>query len=182
MGPPQEGPTDPTASFESLVEEFADRLYSLAYRITGSHEEAEDATQDAFLSAYRFREAFRGQSDVGTWLFRIAVNAALQRVRRRHPEDYLEATDYDSPYVADWSGDLLRRIELSELRIQLENGIARLPEDLRVVLILRDVEQLSTAEAAAILEVSEAALKSRLHRARVLLRHHLAEYLGRESF
>jgi RNA polymerase sigma-70 factor (ECF subfamily) len=179
MGPPPEGPTE-GASFENLVEEFADRLYSTALRITGSREEAEDAMQDAFLSAYRNRASFQGRSEIGTWLFRIVVNAALQRVRRRHPEDYLEATDYDNPYIADWSEDLLRRVELDELRAQLENGIGRLPEDLRVALVLRDVEQLSTTETALILEISEAALKSRLHRARVLLRHDLAEYLGRD--
>jgi RNA polymerase sigma-70 factor (ECF subfamily) len=177
MGPPPEGPTD-TASFESLVAEFADRLYSIALRITGSPEEAEDATQDALLSAYRNRDQFQGKSEIGTWLFRISVNAALQKVRRRHPEDYLETTDYDSAYIADWSDEMLRRVELDELRAEIENGIGRLPEDLRVALVLRDVEQLSTTEAAAVLELSEAALKSRLHRARVLLRHHLADYLS----
>ena len=179
MESPRPGPED-RAAFETLVAEYADRLYSIALRITGSHEEAEDATQDAFLSAYRHRASFAGQAQVGTWLFRIAVNAALQRVRRRHPEDYLDATGYDSARVVDWSEDLQRRVELAELHDTLEAGILRLPEELRVAVVLRDVEQLSTAEAAAVLELSEAALKSRLHRARVLLRSYLAGELGLE--
>jgi RNA polymerase sigma-70 factor, ECF subfamily len=170
------------AAFEALVNEYGDRLYSIALRITGSREEAEDATQEAFLAAYRARQTFAGEAQIGTWLFRIAVNAALQRVRRRHPEDYLEETGLDRSMVGDWADDVHRRVEQRELRAVLERGIMRLPEDLRVVLVLRDVEQLSTSEAAAILDVGEPALKSRLHRARVLLRQYLADYLGAESF
>ncbi len=166
------------AAFEVLVTEYGDRLYSVALRITGSPEEAEDATQDAFLAAYRARGSFAGTAQIGTWLFRIAVNAALQRVRRRHPEDYLESTGLDHPIVVDWSDEAQRRVEQHELRRVLEAGIERLPEELRVVLILRDVEQFSTSEAAQILELSESALKSRLHRARLLLRQYLTDYLG----
>jgi RNA polymerase sigma-70 factor, ECF subfamily len=166
------------AAFEVLVTEYGDRLYSVALRITGSPEEAEDATQDAFLAAYRARDTFAGTAQIGTWLFRIAVNAALQRVRRRHPEDYLESTGLDRPIVADWSDEVQRRVEQHELQRVLEAGIARLPEELRVVLILRDVEQFSTSEAAQILVLGEPALKSRLHRARLLLRQYLTDYLG----
>src|SRR5919202_6048430 len=88
MRPPREGPIDPDA-FEGLVEEYADRLYSLALRITGSEEDAHDAVQDTYLSAFRQRAQFRGDADVGTWLYRIAVNAALQRVRARRPVETL---------------------------------------------------------------------------------------------
>jgi RNA polymerase sigma-70 factor, ECF subfamily len=168
------------AAFEALVNEYGNRLYSIALRITGSPEDAEDATQDALLSAYRARATFAGSAEISTWLFRITVNAALQRVRRRHPQDYLAETDLDRPELADWSDDVPRLVEAQELRAVLEEGIQRLPEDLRVALVLRDVEQFSTSEAAQILELSEAALKSRLHRARVLLRHYLSDYLGAE--
>ena len=168
------------AAFEVLVTEYGDRLYSVALRITGSPEEAEDATQDAFLAAYRARDTFAGTAQIGTWLFRIAVNAALQRVRRRHPEDYLDATGLDRRIVADWSDEVQRRVEQRELRSVLERGIARLPEDLRVVLVLRDVEQFSTSEAAQILELGLTALRVRRVRARLLVQEYLADYFSAE--
>lgn len=178
MRPPSVGRIDPE-TFEGLVEEYADRIYSIALRITASPEEAEDATQDAFLSAFLARDSFRGDASLSTWLYRIAVNAALQRLRKHRDITYLDATGYESAWVADWSEDLPRRVEHRELHEVLERGIALLPEDERVVLVLRDVEGFSTSEAADILSVSDAALKSRLHRARVLLRQYLADYLER---
>ena len=171
-----EGWLDPR-SFEGMVEEYADRVYNIALRITHSPEEAEDATQDAFLSAYQHRDAFRGESTVFTWLARIAVNAALQRVRKLHRLDYLDVTSYESVRVLDWSDELDQRVERDELHAIIERGMAMLPDEARVVLVLRDVEGLSTAEAAEILGLSEAALKSRLHRARVLLRQYLSDHL-----
>lgn len=175
MWPPHEGPID----FEGLVGEYADRVYGIALRITGSPEEAEDATQDVFLSAFRNLDRFRSESNIGTWLYRIAVNAALQIVRKRRPVEPLENTGYASDEVLDWSTELFKRLELSDLRTALERGIALLPEEARVALVLRDVEQFSTTETAAILEISEAAVKSRLRRARVLLRQYLSDYLER---
>jgi len=163
-------------AFERLVEHYIDRLYTVALRITGSPQDAEDAVQDALLSAYQHWREFRGESSRGTWLYRITVNAALGRTRRRHPEEYLTETGYETS-VADWSEDLAQRVETAELYRVVEAGIQRLPEDFRLALVLRDVEGFSTAEAAEILEVSEAALKSRLHRARVLLRQYVSNYL-----
>ncbi|HEV8636759.1 MAG TPA: sigma-70 family RNA polymerase sigma factor [Chloroflexota bacterium] len=165
-------------AFEELIERYADRVYSIALRITGSPEDAEDATQDAFLAAYQHRTAFRGASAVSTWLYRIAVNAALQRVRTRRPVASLPPGDEEGIAVVDWSEDVPRRVELGELHKVIERGIAALPESERAALVLRDVEGLSTAEAAAVLELTEAALKSRVHRARVLLRRYLADYLA----
>src|SRR5262249_14243908 len=104
-------------------------------------------------------------------------NAALARARRRRPDEYLSDTGYLQGELVDWSEDLARRVEADELRAVLESGILRLQEDFRVVLVLRDVEGLSTAEAAGVLELSEAAVKSRLHRARVLLRQYVSTYL-----
>lgn len=176
MRPLDEGPLDSSA-IEGLVLEYADRVYSIALRITRSPQEAEDATQDAFLAAYQHWESFRGEASRTTWLYRIAVNAALQRARRFHPEEQLTELGYERADVEDWSQLVARQVELSELRATLERGIGLLPEDLRVVLVLRDVEGFSTAEAADILKISEAALKSRLHRARALLREYLADYL-----
>ena len=170
-------PENERLAFEALIAGYADRLYSVALRITGSPEDAEDAVQDAVLSAFQHWARFRGQALGTTWLYRITVNAALQRVRRRHPADYLTETDFQRGWVADWTEDLARLTEQAELYAVLERGITLLSEDLRVTLVLRDVEGLSSAESAAILELTEAAMKSRLHRARVLLRKYISDYL-----
>jgi RNA polymerase sigma-70 factor (ECF subfamily) len=164
-------------AFEGLIERHGDRVYSIALRITGSPEDAEDATQEAFFSAYQHRAEFRGEAALSTWLYRITVNAALQRIRVRRPTAPLP-TDEEGGALVDWSEDVPRRVELGELRDVIELGIAALPDGERTALVLRDVADFSTAEAAAILELSEAALKSRVHRGRVLLRRYLADYLA----
>lgn len=174
----QSPPSEPDReAFESLVERSIDQLYRAAVRITGVPQDAEDALQDALLSAYQHWSEFRHASSGSTWLYRITVNAALQRTRRRRPEEYLSDTGYAEGRVVDWSEDLARRLEAAELRDVLQEGIARLPDEYRVTLVLRDVEGFPTAETAAILQESEAAIKSRLHRARVLLRQYLANYM-----
>ena len=162
-------------AFERLVEEYADRIYNVSLRICGNPADAEDSVQDAFLSAYRAWASFRGDANPTTWLYRIAVNAALMRVRDRRPTEYLTELVYrEEP--DDWSGrldDLVQRAEQQEIVLE---GIRLLSPDLRAAIVLRDVDGLSTSEAAEALEISEAALKSRLHRARILLRQHLADY------
>jgi RNA polymerase sigma-70 factor (ECF subfamily) len=174
MDQPESG--SPTrAAFERLVEEYADRIYNVALRITGNQADAEDSMQDAFLQAYRSWSSFRGQSAPTTWLYRIAVNAALRRVQSRRPMEYLTELAVEEE-VVDWSGDLAERAHSAEQRERILAGIDLLPPDERAALVLRDVDGLSTAEAAAALEITEQALKSRLHRARVLLRQHLGEY------
>jgi len=177
MGPPGGDAMD-ERTFDGLIERYADSLYNVALRITGSPEEAADAVQDAFLSAYEHRDTFRGEAAPATWLYRIAVNAALQRVRVRRPTEYLEPRPDEESEIVDWSEDVTGQVELNELREELDRAIARLPEGERAALVLRDVEGLSTTQAAAVLELTEAALKSRLHRARLLLRQHLAEYMA----
>jgi RNA polymerase sigma-70 factor, ECF subfamily len=163
-------------AFEQLVEEYGDRVYGIALRITGSPADAEDAMQDAFLSAFRAWAGFRAEASPTTWLYRIAVNAALQRVRARRPIEYL-VPEAEAEHVPDWSLDVTRAAGTAELLAELERGIGLLPPDLRVAVILRDIEGLSTSEAAAAMEMSEAAVKSRLHRGRALLRHFLQDYL-----
>src|SRR5215831_15611895 len=103
-------------AFEALVEDYIDRLYRAAQRITGSPQDAEDALQDALLSAYRHWGEFRHASGAGTWLYRITVNAALSRARSRRPAEYLTDTGYGQAEVIDWSEDLARRAEAAELR------------------------------------------------------------------
>jgi RNA polymerase sigma-70 factor, ECF subfamily len=170
--------TPDLVAFEQLVEEFGDRVYGIALRITGSPSDAEDAMQDAFLQAFRSWASFRGASSPTTWLYRIAVNAALIRVRSRRPAESLPERSEAAEYV-DWSADTMQAVLRGELHAELESAIVRLPDELRVVLILRDIESRSTSETAAILDLTEAAVKSRLHRARALLRDHLGELFSK---
>jgi RNA polymerase sigma-70 factor (ECF subfamily) len=163
--------------FVRMVEEYADRVYNVALRIAGNEADAEDAMQSAFESAFREWPRFRGDSRPTTWLYRIAVNAALMRVRALHPSDYLSELP-DEVEVRDWSASVVELAERSELQDVLNAGLSQLPPDFRAALVLRDIDGLSTAEAAEALEISVQALKSRLHRARALLRAHLADYFS----
>src|SRR3954467_5366114 len=140
--------TPELVAFEQLVAEYGDRVFGIALRVTGSPSDAEEVMQEAFLQAFRSWSTYRGEAKVTTWLYRIAVNAALMRVRSRHHDELLSEQP-EGLEVADWSADAAQAVLRSELHQQLETGITRLPEELRVTLILRDVEGLSTAEAAA---------------------------------
>jgi RNA polymerase sigma-70 factor, ECF subfamily len=172
--------TPDLVAFEQLVAEYGDRVFGIALRVTGSPADAEEVMQEAFLQAFRSWSTFRGEAAPTTWLYRIAVNAALMRVRARPAVELLSERE-EGVEVADWSADAADSVLRGELREQIEAGITRLPEELRVTLILRDVEGLSTAETAAALELSEPAVKSRLHRARALLRSYLGDLLAREE-
>jgi RNA polymerase sigma-70 factor (ECF subfamily) len=166
--------TPEMVAFEQLVAEYGDRVYGIALRVTGSPSDAEEVMQEAFLQAFRSWSTYRGEAAPTTWLYRIAVNAALMRVRSRRPVELLSEQP-ESLEVVDWSADAAEAVLRGELHQQLEAGLARLPEELRVTLVLRDVEGLSTSETAATLEIGETAVKSRLHRARALLRQYLAD-------
>jgi len=166
--------TPDLVAFEQLVAEYGDRVFGIALRVTGSPSDAEEVMQEAFLLAFRSWSTFRGESAPTTWLYRIAVNAALMKVRARPGVELLTERDEDAD-VAAWTADAAQAVLLGELREQIEAGITRLPEDLQVTLVLRDIEGLSTSETASALEITEAAVKSRLHRARVLLRTHLGD-------
>ena len=174
MDRPEHGSPDPGA-FERLIEEYADRVYNIALRITGDPSEAEDAIQEAFLSAYHAWASFRGESSPRTWLYRITVNAALTSVRkRRFVASLSELADEED--VQDWSESVADLVQRSELQEFILSGLGRLEPEQRAALVLRDIDGLSTSEAADALDISEAALKSRLHRGRLLLRQLLAEY------
>ena len=172
MGEPQ----GRTRSFEEVVEQYTDFLYTLAYRILGNPTDAEDAVQEAFLAAYRNWERFRGEAQVSTWLYRICVNACLMRLRKEKRARYLTATGYDETSIISWEGPERAALN-SELRERLEEGLQLLPPQLRAAVVLRDVQGFSNEEAAELLGVTVSSLKARLHRGRVLLRQHLAEYV-----
>ena len=167
-----------TQTFEDIVTEYGDFVFNLTYRILGNHADAEDAAQDAFLAAYRNFERFRGESRVSTWLYRIATNAALMKLRKERPRRNLTQTGYeeiDRPSPGEGPEKLALN---SELREHLEQGLDMLQPNLKTAVVLRDVQGLSNEEASQILEISVSSLQSRLHRGRILLRQHLQEYLA----
>ena len=165
-------------TFSRIVEEYTDYAYNIAYRMLNNPADADDVVQDAFLSAYRARDRFRGDAQVTTWLYRIVVNAALQRIRKEKKPRAMAAGTVEDIDVMDWSPGPESQTLNSELRDKLEEAIGELSEDLRTAVVLRDVEQLSTEEAAEIVGVSVPAFKARLHRGRVALREHLNEYVA----
>lgn len=166
-------------AFEALVRTHSGRMLSVCRRILRNDEEAKDAVQEAFVSAFRAISRFEGASQLGTWLHRIAVNASLMRLRsrKRRPEESID--DLLPGFVddghakvepRDWSPSALQSLETRETREFVRGCIDRLPEMYRVVLLLRDIEELDTAEAAEVLGVSEGVVKVRLHRGRHALR------------
>jgi RNA polymerase sigma-70 factor (ECF subfamily) len=155
---------DPDA-FGELFRRHRDRMWAVALRTTGNRELAADCVQEAFISAFRRAESYRGDAAVTTWLHRIVVNACLDRLRRDRPTS--ELPEYD---LADRHDD----VGAAETRLDVQQALARLPEGQRMALVLVDMHGLSVAEAAAILEVAEGTVKSRCSRGREALAAMLA--------
>ena len=159
------------SAFERLSGAYADRLFMLLLRLLGDRGEAEDVAQEVMLRAWQGIARFRGQSSYFTWLYRIAVNEAnrvLEKKARRPAGVSIGTHELQLPASA--AHDPSRQAENSELRRALVEALAQLPPPLRTAIVLRDVEGLSTQEAAEIAGVSQAAFKSRLHQARLRVR------------
>ena len=181
---------DPGAA-EQLVERFGDRVYRLALRITGSNEDAEEAAQDALWTAARKIGSFKGESAFGSWLYRIAANAAYQKLRARRGksreialDEVLPALDENGRHfepMQDWSRRVDEQVLNGELRETLERAIAALPDDYRTALVMHDVEGLSNPDIAETLGISLPAVKSRVHRSRLFVRKRLSDYLAAAS-
>jgi RNA polymerase sigma-70 factor, ECF subfamily len=159
------------AAFERLSGAYADRLFMLLLRLLGDRGEAEDVAQEVMLRAWQGITKFRGQSSYFTWLYRIAVNEANRALekRARRPAGVTLGPD-ELQLPAPGALDPSRQAENSELRRALARALAELPPPLRTALVLRDVEGLSTQEAAEIAGIGQAAFKSRLHQARLRVR------------
>lgn len=171
--------TGDETAYREFVEANAGRMLSVARRMLRSDEDARDALQDAFLSAFRALPGFEGNARLSTWLHQIVVNACLMklRTRRRKPETPIEdllPRFYPDGHRIDpgpaWKADQAVDLESRETRLIVRACINRLPEQYRTVLLLRDIEGLSTGEAAEALETTPEAVKMRLHRARQALR------------
>ncbi len=179
------------SALEALMERYSSRLYRVAFGITRSHAEAEEVVQDTFLTLFRKIDTFEGRAALGTWLYRIAANAALIKRRGKRVELEVSLEDCLPTFLADghregdrtwlladWSQTPEDELLSGEAREILEQALDRLPEHYRALLVLRDVEELSNEEVAGILGESVSSIKSRLHRARMALREILTRRLG----
>ncbi len=171
-------------AYEEWVRASAPRVLAVTRRLLRNEEDAQETAQDAFLLAFRGLAGFDGQARLSTWLHRIAVNAALMRLRskRRHPEESLEELSllprfhedgHHEEQPSEWHLSGEDALASAELRKAVRGAIDELPVLFRDVLLLRDIEGLNTAEVAQGLGISEAAVKTRLHRARLALRERL---------
>ncbi len=173
------------AGAEGLLAKYEARVYRIAYEITRNAADAEEVCQDVFLNVCRNIGGFEGRSSLGTWIYRIATNAALMKVRSRSrnaevPWDsvlpqFTEAGSHLAA-VAEWSKDPQDSLLRSELQAVLRRALEELPADYRAAVLLRDVEGLSASEAAEALGLTVPAVKARLHRGRLFLRGRLSQY------
>jgi RNA polymerase sigma-70 factor (ECF subfamily) len=169
-------------AFEELMNRHSRRVYRTLIGILGNAEEARDAMQDTFLKAFQHLPGFEGRSKLSTWLVSIAGNTGIQRLRDRKPWESLDEFGSDSEdgfrprQVQGWTEDPEQLYSQAETRSLVESGLMKLPAKYRVVVMLRDIEQLSTEESAATLNLGIPALKARLHRGRLMLREALAPH------
>lgn len=177
-------------AYESTVRAYGERMLAACRRLLGNEEDARDAVQEAFLAAFKAIGKFEGKSRLGTWLHRIAINAALMKLRSRQSRPYQSiesllprfiADGYHADPVDDWSERADTALERDETREFVRKAIQSLPEIYRTVLMLRDIEELDTQEAAKILKIDANAVKVRLHRARQALRTLLNEHFSGET-
>jgi len=174
---------------DALVGEYGERVYRLAFRITGNREDAEEVAQDALWTAARKIGMFRGESAFGSWLYRITANTAYQKLRSRRGRDHAEIP-WDALHpqftenghhvepVEDWSGKVEDPALHTELRGVLGAAVDALPSDYRTAFLLHDVEGMPNREIARSLGISLPAVKSRVHRSRLFLRQRLSQYLA----
>jgi RNA polymerase sigma-70 factor (ECF subfamily) len=174
-------------AFEALLKRYQSKIYRIALSVTKRREDAEEVLQDVFLSVYRKIAGFDGRSAFGTWLYRIAVNTALMKLRGREPahesiDEYLPqfAGGRHARMIADWSegaDEVILRKERAQI---VRQAIETLPPEYRVALVLRDLEGLSNSEVAEVLGATIPTVKARLHRARLALRGKLERYVAEE--
>lgn len=171
-------------AFDAFVERYGKRLLAFGLRMCGQREDAEDVFQDTLLKAYQGLSKLRDPGALRTWLYRVASNQCLMKRRQAGARREISLDDFEpdllasqlSAEVIDWSELPEAAVARAELQRALERAILELPADFRLVVLLRDVEGLSTRETAAALDIGEPAVKMRLHRARLALRASLADF------
>lgn len=176
------------SAFEEIVERYSPRVMRLAIKMSKNREDAQDILQDTFVSVYKNIENFRGESALSSWIFRIAANFALMKIRSKRYDSLSDSLDENpnmdvnslaehSHSESDWSEQAERLLLRKELREQIDRAIEMLPDDYRMVFLLKDVDGLSNEEIGDALNLSIPAVKSRLHRARLFLRREISRYL-----
>jgi len=168
-------------AFGELIQRYETKVYSLALKMLRNPEDAEDVLQDTFLRAYRGLKSFKGHSTFSTWIYRITANSALMKLRKKQlPTVSIDdADERETPInIADWAPGPVEQLLNQETQEAMADAIEALPAEFRQVFVLRDVEGLSNADVAEILDLSVAAVKSRLHRARLKIRNHLAHFFN----
>jgi len=178
------------AAFEELVDRYEDKIFRLAFRFVRNETEAKEIVQDTFLLVWRKLDTFKGDSQFGSWLYRVATNTALMRLRaqRRHPEisteelpvDYLDNYGQLPAAGENWAKRPDDELQSDELRRRIQKAVDELPEIYRTVFLIRDIEGLSTEETAEVLEISIPTVKTRLHRARLALRDAITRYFDQK--
>jgi RNA polymerase sigma-70 factor (ECF subfamily) len=175
---------DPDA-FALLFETYSDKVFRLAMGLLDDEDEAEGVVQESFLRLFEKLDQFEGRAKLGTWLYRVTYNICVDQLRKRRPvQSLVDETDPDEEAVfmpaifTDWTQAPEPLFDSAEAQAELGQAVSELPQRLRSVFILREMEGLSTLETAEILGVKEGAVKVRLHRARLLLRERLAAYFG----
>lgn len=169
---------------DEMIQRYSGKIYNVALRLTGHPNEAEEVLQETFINACRGVSTFEGRASLQTWLYRIATNNGLMRLRRKKPPTLsldvsVTGKNDESPReLSDWYWDPESLVLSEELRQAMDDAVAQLPETLHSVFVLRDVEGFSTKETAEILNISVSSAKVRLHRARLFLREQLAAYFS----
>ena len=176
-------------AFDCFVEHFRAKIFHYSWLMCGQREDAEDVAQETLLRVFESFDQLREPAQVRPWVFRIARNACLMKRRKSvfapsqelSLDDFMPGFDQQGGHaklqIADWSGLPDRQVLQSEMKRVLEQAISGLPESYKSVILMRDVEELSTLETAQVLDLTEDAVKTRLHRARLAVRQKLDEYL-----
>jgi len=177
-----------SSAVAELASTYGPRIQQLAFRYVKNWEDAEEVTQDVLMKVYRKIEAFRGDAALSSWIYRITFNTAMSRLRSARASRFAEVQQPDGSggeypergpqEPADWSALADDHVLRGEMRQRLLAALRHLPAVYRIPVVLRDIHGLSTEEASAVLRVKPQTLKSRLHRGRLILREHLADFAG----
>jgi RNA polymerase sigma-70 factor, ECF subfamily len=171
--------------FDQLVERFQKKIYALSFNLTRNQMDAQDVTQDVFLTLFRKIHTFQGKSAFSSWVYRITLNAAYMKLRSRKKDQSVSIDDmlptfnkagFQQEKVQDWSENTESLLFANETRNIIQKAVDQLPEKEKVVFLLRDVEGISTEKVGEILDLTIPAVKSRLHRARLFLRKKLSTF------
>ena len=171
-----------TNSFDELLKRYSEKVHNLAMRITRNEEDAEEILQDVFVTVHQKIDKFEGKSAFSSWLYRVTANTAFMKLRKRRQTPAVSLEEFGTSVRDSWVSKKSEDCDVDyissrhELRAALEDAVEKLPEEYRTIFVLRDVDGLSSQEVGEILDISIPAVKSRLHRSRLMLRKRLQKY------